>query len=82
MMRAVWSFWSAPYRAHYHRFWLDERYHLLSWILSVMQGSRHYPDARLIADSAGAEILIDALKLPFRSVEITLDTLNAARNDS
>jgi len=46
-----------------------------------MQGSRHYPDTRLVADSAGAEILIDALKLPFRSVELTLDTLDAARHD-
>ncbi len=53
-MRAVWTFWSEPYRSHYHRYWLSERHHLFAWVLSVLQASRHYPDTCLSTDSRGA----------------------------
>lgn len=75
-MRAVWSFWSKPYRAFYHRSWLDERTHLLSWALSISEASRHYPITCLHTDAIGAELLVDRLKLPFRHVFLTLDELN------
>ena len=81
-MRAVWSFWSLPYRAHYHRHWRSEKHHLLSWVLSVREASRHYPDTCLVTDSQGASILVDALALPFRHVDLRLDALQQADSDN
>jgi hypothetical protein len=81
-MRAVWTFWSAPFRAHYHRLWLSERHHLLSWVLSVGEAARHYPETCLVTDSVGAALLVDALALPFRHVDLRLDALNAAAPDT
>ncbi|GGJ35534.1 DUF6734 family protein [Neoroseomonas lacus] len=77
MNRAVWSFWSKPYRAYYHRAWHSELTHLLSWALSVAEAANHYPITCLHTDSTGAELLVDRLKLPFRRVELTLDLLDA-----
>jgi hypothetical protein len=77
-MRAVWSFWSTPYHAHYHRVWHSERHHLLSWVLSVGEACRHYPDTWLVTDSAGARLLVDRLALPFRHVDLRLDRLHAS----
>lgn len=76
-MKAVWSFWSKPYRAYYHRAWHSEVTHLLSWALSVAEASRHYPMTCLYTDSAGAELLVDQLKLPFRRVDLALDALDS-----
>jgi hypothetical protein len=56
MNRAVWSFWSKPYRTFYHRAWHSEATHLLSWALSVAEAARHYPVTCLHTDSAGAEL--------------------------
>jgi hypothetical protein len=80
-MRAVWSFWSAPYRSHYHRLWHSEKHHLLSWVLSVGEASRHYPDTSLVTDSAGARMLVDSLGLPFHNVDLRLDGLHPASYD-
>jgi hypothetical protein len=41
----------------------------------VAEASRHYPDTCLHTDSAGAELLVERLRLPFRHVELTLDAL-------
>lgn len=81
-MRAVWSFWSAPYRRHYHRLWYSERHHLLSWVLSLKLASRHYPDTWLFTDSDGACLLIDALELPFLHVDLRFDNLLEANCDN
>ena len=80
-MRAVWSFWSTPYRGHYHRLWHSEKHHLLSWVLSVGEASRHYPDTSLVTDSAGARMLVDSLGLPFRHVDLRFDRLHPASYD-
>lgn len=80
-MRAVWSFWSAPYRRHYHRFWRSEKHHLLSWVLSVGEASRHYKDTWLFTDSRGAGILVDSLALPFRHVDLGLDRFDLTGHD-
>jgi hypothetical protein len=69
-MRAVWSFWSAPYLGYYHRLWFSERHHLLSWILSVRSAGRYYPDTWLFTDSDGARMLVDGLGLQFRHVDL------------
>lgn len=80
-MRAVWSFWSAPYLAHYHRQWLSDRHHLLSWVLSAMEARKHYSDTCLVTDSWGAKLLAGQLKLPFSNVSTALDRLDAANAD-
>lgn len=77
-MRAVWSFWSAPYREHYHRTWTDEKFHLLAWILSVGEATRHYPDTWLYTDGAGKRVLVDGLGLRFGHVELALDGLEGS----
>ena len=79
-MRAVWSFWSAPYRTHYHRQWFSEKHHQLSWILSVGQATQHYPDLWLVTDSDGARLLVDTLGLPFRHVDLGFDALAASHD--
>jgi hypothetical protein len=81
-MRAVWSFWSAPYRGHYHRLWRSEKQHLLSWVLSVGEACRHYPDTWLFTDSEGARMLVDELGLPFRHVDLRFDRLLSASSDN
>jgi hypothetical protein len=81
-MRVVWSFWSAPYRGHYHRLWHSEKHHLLSWVLSVGEAGRHYPDTCLFTDSQGARMLVDSLELPFRHVDLRFDRLLPASYDN
>jgi hypothetical protein len=75
-MRAIWSFWSRPHDLFYHRYWHSERAHLSSWALSVGEASRHYAETGLVADEAGATLLVDRLRLPFRRVDTRLETLN------
>jgi hypothetical protein len=74
-MKAVWSFWSAPYAAHYRHAWARPVDHLLSWVISVQAASRHYPDTLLITDSPGRRLLVDQLGLPFAGVSTELDRL-------
>lgn len=81
-MRAVWSFWSAPYLGYYHRLWFSERHHLLSWILSVRSAGRYYPDTWLFTDSDGARMLVDGLGLQFRHVDLRLEKLQESSYDS
>ena len=55
--------------------WLHSRFHWISWILSVHQLRKFHDDVELYTDSAGYEILIKILKLPYTKVHITLDNL-------
>jgi hypothetical protein len=81
-MRAVWSFWSLPFHAGYHRVWSSMRHHLMSWALSVGEATKHYPDTCLCTDSAGAALLVEQLGLRFRNVDLRLDALGHAGRDS
>ncbi|MBV8682328.1 MAG: hypothetical protein JO111_05610 [Caulobacteraceae bacterium] len=80
-MRAVWSFWSRPHRLYYHRLWRSDRAHLLCWALSVAEAARHFEEACLIADDAGAELLVERLGLPFTHVSTDLEGLNREAAD-
>ena len=77
-MRAVWSFWSEPFRAHHHQTWLSGTHHLLAWVLSVETARRHYPNTVLVTDGWGSQLLIDRLGLPFTTVSTELDALRGA----
>ena len=75
-MRAVWSFWSKPYRAGQCHAWLSEFHHALAWSLSVQEASKHYSDTWLYTDDEGARLLVDQLGLPFVHVCTDLNTLD------
>lgn len=74
-MRAVWSFWRAPFADHREAAWGTETNHLLAWALSVREASRHYADTQLVTDDAGAELLVDGLGLEFGEVSTALNGL-------
>lgn len=83
-MKIIQSFWTKPMvcglgSSHSGRFvggWLEEKYHLASWIFSCMQLKQYYPRIELITDKLGYEILIKELELPYDNVQIKLDLLN------
>jgi hypothetical protein len=77
-MRAVWSFWSRPFRTYYGNIWCKPLHHLLAWKLSVETASRHYPDTVLITDRPGKKLLVDQLGLHFAQVSTELDRLDNA----
>jgi len=74
-MRAVWSFWSEPYRAVAARTWGSDANHLLAWALSFERARLHYPDTALVTDDAGARLLVDGLGLEFGNVSLGLNGL-------
>jgi hypothetical protein len=77
-MRAVWSFWTTPFRAHYHSTWASPVDHLFAWVISLHAAAVHYPDTLLITDSPGKHLLVNQLGLPFRAVSTELDKLAAS----
>jgi hypothetical protein len=56
--------------------WCSARYHLMSWALSCLQLHRFYDNVELITDTKGKELLIDHLKLPYKTVRIQLDDVD------
>ena len=80
-MRAVWSFWSKPFRAGRGSRWRTDYHARLAWGLSVERARRHYSDTALVTDDAGAELLVDRLKLPFGRVSLELNALRDADPD-
>lgn len=77
-MRAVWSFWSKPFRREKGRMWPSPLHHLLAWGLSLRLARRHYPETLLVTDTPGKQLLVDRLGLPFAQVSTELDSLRAA----
>ena len=75
-MRAVWSFWSVPYREARNFSWREELYHRLSWVLSLERARPHFSSTALYTDQAGAALLVDKLGLRFDAVVTTLDKLS------
>ncbi|MBA4191265.1 MAG: hypothetical protein C0467_25060 [Planctomycetaceae bacterium] len=74
-MRAVWSFWTEPFRRGEGSAWLTPEHAYLSWVLSVECARRHYPDTTLVTDDAGAELLVGKLGLAFSQVSLELNRL-------
>lgn len=77
-MRAVWSFWSKPFRTGTSWPWREPIHHLLAWGLSVRLAGSHYPDTMLVTDTPGRALLVDALGLRFSEVSTALDALEDA----
>lgn len=55
--------------------WRRAEYHLMSWALSCLQMRNIYGNITLCANSEGAKLLIDTLKLPYAEVNTSLDNL-------
>jgi hypothetical protein len=74
-MRAVWSFWPAPYRACSGRTWREPRHHLLAWGLSLGLAREHFDETVLVTDREGKALLVDRLGLQFDHVVTELERL-------
>jgi hypothetical protein len=74
-MRAVWSFWSKPFRANKGWIWCEPRHHLLAWGLSLTLARRHFPETQLVTDTRGKAMIVDELGLEFDQVSTGLDCL-------
>lgn len=77
-MRAVWSFWSKPFKAYKGRIWREPSHHLMAWGLSVTLARRHFAETCLVTDSEGRALLVDELGLQFDSISTKLDLLHTA----
>ena len=75
-MRAIWSFWTKPYKLRCGWEWFSELHHLLSWILSVQTARQHFAETALYTDDEGAALLVDGLGLPFTEVSTALNALH------
>ena len=80
-MKIVQTFWSGG--REYDQVlknaggWLATEYHWQSWALSCLQLINYYEDVELITDEVGKRVLIDLFELPYTSVRVELDCLNA-----
>jgi hypothetical protein len=75
-VRAVWSFWTKPFKAYYRSAWMSEKHHLFAWVLSVETAKKHYPNTYLYTDDEGARLLIDGIGLEFERVFTELNVLD------
>lgn len=74
-MKAIWSFWTPPYRHQRRSTWHTELHHWLAWGLSFHSVARYFAETELITDDEGAQILVDQLDLPFTHVSLALNRL-------
>ena len=77
-MRAVWSFWSKPFKAYKGRVWREPRHHLLAWGLSLRLARQHFASTQLVTDTVGKGLLVGELGLEFDEVSTALDRLENA----
>jgi hypothetical protein len=84
-MKIIQSFWTKPF-FHSADFLLDSRlnggwparkFNYFSWALSCLQLSEYYTDVCLVTDDLGKYMLIDKLQLPYTSVAVSLNKLDA-----
>jgi hypothetical protein len=76
-MRAIWSFWAAPFEQRHHEVWPSPLHHLCAWVLSTETARRHYRPLALYTDDAGARMLVDGIGLAFDEVHTTLNALSS-----
>jgi hypothetical protein len=80
-MRAVWSFWSKPFKICKGRIWREPWHHLLAWGLSLRLARLHFAETQLVTDTPGKRMLVDGLGLKFDTVSTELDRLSDAAPD-
>jgi len=74
--KIVQSYWTEAYRNSSNRGWAFKETHYMSWALSCLQLRQFYNEVELVTDSAGADLLINKLHLPYTSCKLTLDKLS------
>ncbi len=55
--------------------WLRPEFHLMSWALSCLQIKKFHKEVHLYANTSGADLLVNQLKLPYDTVNISHDNL-------
>jgi hypothetical protein len=55
--------------------WLSAQHHLMAWVYSCLKLHEFYPNVQLYTDSHGAEILMNALNLPYTTCHVDYDNL-------
>ena len=81
--KAVYSFWTKPYREHEWKTigeFRSEESFLSSWSLSVMYAKKHFEKVELYIDKEGWEML-EPLNLPFTKVHVTFEDLDKYHNE-
>ena len=72
--RILQTFWSGGKHLLKDSFgWRSAEEHLMGWALSCLSLRRHYVDVVLYTDSAGKELLVDRLGLPYTDVQVVFD---------
>ena len=75
-MRAVWSFWSKPFKSCKGRIWREPSHHLLAWGLSLRLARQHFAETLLVTDTPGKRMLVDALGSRYLELDgLTVPTL-------
>jgi hypothetical protein len=77
-MKAVWSFWTKPFRSRGAGGWRSQKHHLLSWVLSLERARHHYPETALYTDDEGAQMLVEGMGFDFGHVSTSLNGLKDA----
>jgi hypothetical protein len=88
-MKIIQSYWTKPFYSKQNDDWEGRKmggwnhrkYYYMSWALSCLLLKKNYNYVELITDFQGNEILINQLKLPYDSVNISLDSLNHYHED-
>jgi hypothetical protein len=76
-MKIVQSFWSGRKSLLENNFgWRTPQHHVMGWALSCLRLKEHYKDVHLYTDTAGYEILIGYLHLPYKEVHVCYDELH------
>jgi hypothetical protein len=78
-MKIVHTFWTRPAKGNLTDFaagWSGVLQHYCSWILSAWQAKETYGNISLVTDTAGAKLFLNVLKLPYDSVDTSLEQLN------
>jgi hypothetical protein len=77
-MKVIQTFWSKSHnifdalKTSYG--WASPEYHWMGFALSCLKAKELYGKVELITNDIGKSILVDSLKLPYDSVNISLDT--------
>lgn len=88
-MKVIQSFWTKPFLnnkddvelGRFNGGWPSYEINFLSWAFSCLSLQKYYGDITLYTDYEGKEIMIDYLKLPYKSYNTELDNLTTYNSD-
>jgi hypothetical protein len=75
-MKLVHTFWTKNAGENLRRFkggWSGELQHYCSWVLSAWQAKKTHDNISLVTDKAGAKLFLNVLRLPYDSVDTSLE---------